>query len=56
MAWLPRNIGATAIPQTVIIDRQGKVARLFVGGSARFSEQLREALKNVLSGQPAKAK
>ena len=27
--------GATAIPQTVIIDRQGKVARLFVGAAAR---------------------
>ena len=26
--------GATAIPQTVIVDREGKVARLFVGGGA----------------------
>ena len=40
--------GATAIPQTVIIDREGKVARLFVGGGARFDEQLRTALQNVL--------
>jgi thiol-disulfide isomerase/thioredoxin len=40
--------GATAIPQTVIIDREGKVARLFVGGGARFDEQLRQALKSVL--------
>jgi peroxiredoxin len=42
--------GATAIPQTVIIDREGKVARLFVGGGARFDEQLRAALKSVLEG------
>jgi hypothetical protein len=43
--------GATAIPQTVIVDREGKVARLFVGGGARFGEQLREALENVVSGE-----
>ncbi|MDZ4820095.1 MAG: TlpA disulfide reductase family protein, partial [Planctomycetota bacterium] len=43
--------GATAIPQTVIIDRDGKVARLFVGGGARFDEQLRTALKQVISGE-----
>ena len=41
--------GATAIPQTVIIDREGKVARLFVGGGARFDEQLRQALNAVLA-------
>jgi len=41
--------GATAIPQTVIIDREGKVARLFVGGGARFDEQLRQALRTLLS-------
>ena len=47
--------GATAIPQTVIIDRNGNVARLFIGGGARFDEQLRAALKSVLAGEPAKA-
>jgi hypothetical protein len=36
----------------VIIDREGKVARLFVGGGARFDDQLRLALKTVL-GEPA---
>ncbi len=41
--------GATAIPQTVIIGRDGNVARLFVGGGARFDEQLRKALTSVLS-------
>lgn len=40
--------GATDIPQTVIIGRDGKVARLFVGGGARFDERLRQALKAVL--------
>jgi hypothetical protein len=43
--------GATAIPQTVIIDGDGKVARLFVGGSPRFDVQLRQALQSVL-GRP----
>jgi thiol-disulfide isomerase/thioredoxin len=41
--------GATSIPQTVVVDREGKVARLFIGGSARFDEQLRGALKNLIS-------
>ncbi len=41
--------GATSIPQTVVIDRSGKVARLFVGGGPRFGDQLRTALQAVLS-------
>lgn len=43
--------GATAIPQTVIIDAEGKVARVFVGGGSRFADQLRQALRTVL-GKP----
>jgi thiol-disulfide isomerase/thioredoxin len=43
--------GANSIPQTVIIDREGKVARLFVGGGARFDEQLRQALTAVLGSK-----
>ena len=43
--------GVTSIPQTVIINREGKVARLFVGGGARFDEQIRTALKAVLADQ-----
>lgn len=47
---------ATAIPQTVIIDREGKVARLFVGGGPKLADQLRDALREVVSGaQPAKS-
>ena len=39
---------AVAIPQTVIIDRSGKVAHLFVGGGPKFVDQLREALHTLL--------
>ena len=49
---------ANAIPQTVIIDREGNVARLFVGGGPQLAEQLRGALKGVLerteNKEPAK--
>jgi peroxiredoxin len=41
---------AVAIPQTVIIDREGKVARLFVGGGPHLEDQLRQALKSVVAG------
>ena len=44
--------GATSIPQTVIIDRNGKVVRLFVGGGAKFGDQLRTALQAVVSDKP----
>ena len=39
---------AVAIPQTVIIDRSGKVFRLFVGGGPQYIEQVQEALQKVL--------
>lgn len=42
---------AVAIPQTVIVDGEGKVARLFVGGGRQYEQQLREAIQAVL---PAK--
>ena len=42
---------AVAIPQTVIVDREGNVARLFVGGGPHLAEQLREALRAVLTGE-----
>ncbi len=41
--------GATAIPQTVIIDRAGNVFRVFVGGGPDYADQLRDALKQVTS-------
>ena len=45
---------ANAIPQTVIIDREGKIARLFVGGGPKLGDQIREALKSVLEGDAKK--
>ena len=53
--WAVRQYGATSIPQTVIIDRNGKVARLFVGGGAKFGDQLRTALQAVVSDKPEPA-
>ncbi|MCC9608070.1 redoxin domain-containing protein [Blastopirellula sp. JC732] len=41
----------TAIPQTVVIDREGKVANLFVGGGPQLAAQLRDAIKKGL-GSP----
>ncbi len=38
----------TAIPQTVIVDAEGNIARLFIGGGPNFGDQLRESLKEVL--------
>ncbi|MHB1555844.1 MAG: TlpA family protein disulfide reductase [Isosphaeraceae bacterium] len=42
---------ANAIPQTVVIDPDGNVARLFVGGGAHLGDQLRDAIKATLSGE-----
>lgn len=42
---------ATAIPQTVIIDAEGKVARLFIGGDKDFGTQLQQAIDAVLKGE-----
>ena len=48
---------ANAIPQTVVIDRDGNVARLFVGGGPHLGDQLRDAIKATLSGEkPAEPK
>lgn len=43
-----QQYAAVAIPQTVIVDAEGNVARLFVGGGRGYEEQLREALQVVL--------
>lgn len=39
----------TAIPQTVVVDKQGKVAALFVGGGPQLVEQLREVLQREVA-------
>ena len=46
--------GATAIPQTVLIGRDGKVARLYIGGGPDFETQLRDALLGLV--EPGEAK
>ncbi|MGN6547249.1 MAG: TlpA family protein disulfide reductase [Aureliella sp.] len=39
---------ATAIPQTVVIDRQGNVTHLFIGGGERVLKAFEESLKSVV--------
>jgi thiol-disulfide isomerase/thioredoxin len=39
----------TAIPQTVVIDRSGKIVRLFVGGGPSLGAQLRDALQGLMN-------
>jgi hypothetical protein len=38
----------------VIIDREGKIARLFVGAGPHFDDQLREALQALFPDQDKK--
>jgi thiol-disulfide isomerase/thioredoxin len=45
----------TAIPQTVVIDRDGKVARLFVGGGKKTADSLRKAIQELSAGKPSPA-
>lgn len=40
---------ATAIPQTVVIDREGKVDRVLVGGGKQNEERLRDAIKSLVN-------
>jgi peroxiredoxin len=42
----------TAIPQTVVIDRDGKIARLFVGGGKKTADALRKALAELCAAKP----
>ena len=36
---------ASAIPQTVVIDKEGNVVRVFIGGGPNFDDQVRDALR-----------
>ena len=45
---------ATAITQTVVIDREGNVARLYIGGGNDFDQRLREALMKLPGLEPSK--
>jgi hypothetical protein len=42
----------SSLPQLVIVDADGKVARMFIGVSANYAEDLRTALNELLN--PAK--
>lgn len=44
--------GVTSIPQAVVIGRDGKVARLYVGGGKAAAEALRAALKELTAKPP----
>jgi hypothetical protein len=43
----------SAVPHIVIVDAEGKVARMFIGVDANFAEHLRQALSELLT--PAEA-
>jgi thiol-disulfide isomerase/thioredoxin len=43
--------GANAIPQTVVIDREGKVTNLFIGGGPQFETQVRNALQALMPAE-----
>lgn len=40
---------ADAIPQTVVIDRQGQIARVFVGSGRDLGQQLSDAIEELLA-------
>src|SRR5207253_11277583 len=42
----------TAIPQTVLIDRDGKIARLFVGGGKKTADALKAAIQELTAPKP----
>lgn len=42
----------SAIPQTVVIDREGKIVRLFVGGGKKTAEALKTALQELTEPKP----
>ncbi|MBN1854059.1 MAG: TlpA family protein disulfide reductase [Pirellulales bacterium] len=39
--------GATAIPHTVIIDSDGTIARLYIGGGPQLGDHLRDAFRDI---------
>lgn len=46
---LAEHYQVTAIPQTVVIDAEGKVARLFVGAAPDLPNELRATLQSLLT-------
>jgi thiol-disulfide isomerase/thioredoxin len=41
----------TAIPQTVVIDRDGNIVRLFVGGGKKTADALRKTIEELLAAK-----
>jgi hypothetical protein len=39
----------SAIPQTVIIDKAGNVARIFIGADANVTDKIRQAIQQLLA-------
>ncbi|MBA3316440.1 MAG: TlpA family protein disulfide reductase [Planctomycetaceae bacterium] len=46
-----RRYRADAIPQVVVVDREGNVSRVLVGGGREAVEQLKASLNELLSGE-----
>lgn len=44
----------TAIPQTVVVDQQGNIARVILGGGRKALEQLRETLNGLLAADDSR--
>ena len=53
---IAEKYAAVAIPQTVIIDANGKIARLFIGGGPQYVEQLSLALEAVVKSAAEQGK
>lgn len=49
------KFAVTAIPQTVVIDAQGVVSHVFIGGGASAVEQIRTAIRETLAGDGSSA-
>ncbi len=45
------KFGVTAIPQTVVIDAQGNVVRVFVGGGPNVVDEIRAAIAETLGAK-----
>ena len=43
---------ASAIPQTVIVDADGKLVRLYVGGGPDLGDQIKQAVQELLDAPP----
>ncbi len=47
-----RSYGVTALPTTVLIDREGKIREKFVGFNSGIAKQTAEKAKELVSEKP----